>query len=176
MLQSLFVCSSTLCCPLKCHESHHSCGTNCDIFDTTHSFCSPFRCLIKVMLPKGVNVFFLKQTNCLLLYSFCDCFLLSLLVFPMFVACSTCIVLTLFKKVLWVSLITRITTAVHSYFAFLWFSGWSCLAKHVNSYIFYHCTERQCTLWALLWALCFATVAETSDWRRYVWDLKLSVW
>jgi len=121
VLQSLFVCSSTLCCALKCHESHHSFGTNCDIFDTTHSFGSPFRYLIKVMLPKGVNVYL--KTNCLLFYAFCHCFLLSLLVFPKFMACGMCIALTVFKTVSSVSLITLITTAVHSNLDFFYFQN-----------------------------------------------------
>jgi len=174
VLQSVFICSSKLCCALKCHESHHSFGTNCDIFDTTRSFGSPFRYLIKVMLPKGVNVYL--KTNCLLLYAFCDCFQLSLLVFRKFVACNTCIALTVLKTVSSVSLITCITTAVHSNLDFLWFSGRGTSPKHWTSYMCYQSIERQCTVWALVWAFCFTTVAETSNWRRYVCVLRLSVW
>jgi IS1 family transposase len=65
---------------------------------------------------------------------------------------------------------------VRSYLDSLWFSGWNSSSKHMISHIYYQRTERQFTLWALLWALCFTTVAETSNWRRYVWDSGLSVW
>jgi hypothetical protein len=130
-------------------------------FDTTHSLDSPFRYLIKVMLPKFIHVL-LKQTNCFLLYAFCD-FLLSLLVFPKFVACSMYIALTVFKTVWSVSLITCITISVGSYLDSLWFSEVGSKYKQLTSHILSQHTERQCSLWALLWALFFTTVAETSN-------------
>jgi hypothetical protein len=87
-----------------------------------------------------------------------------------------CTALAVFKIVSSVPLITHTTTAVCSNLDCLWFSGSGSSFKQLTSHMHYQRTERQCTLWALFWALCFATVAEISDWRRSVWDLSLSVW
>jgi len=88
---------------------------------------------------------------------------------------SRCIALAVFKMVSPVPLITHINTAVRSNFDSLWFSGLGSCFKQLNSHMGFQHTERQRTLLALLWALCFVTVGEAWDWRRYVWDLGVSV-